>query len=88
MDSIIDDLEEILELVRSGRKAYPNWIALRNMYFRSDSPVRDCEKWAEDNGITVLFRFKEESLIHRVVEDVMFLPKRAHKNSYESLARD
>jgi hypothetical protein len=75
----MDDLEEILEAVRGGRKSYPNWVALRNMYFRGDSPVQDCEKWAEDNGINVLFRFKEEGLNFRVVEDVMFLPKRSSK---------
>ena len=75
----MDDLEEILEIVRNGKKAYPNWLALRNMYFRGDSPVEDCEKWAEAIGVVALFRFKEEGLNYRVVEDVMFLPKRSTK---------
>ena len=72
-------LDEILEKVKSGGKAYPNWLALRHTYFNTENPVKDCQDWAEKNGIVALFRFKEESFTHRTVEDVMFLPKRHAK---------
>jgi len=75
----MSQLDEILETVRSGKKAYPNWLALRHGYFKGDNPVKDCQEWAEKNGIVALFRFKEESLHHRVVEDVVFLPKRVRQ---------
>jgi len=74
-------LDEILQTVKSGRKAYPKWLALRHGYFTGDNPVKECEEWAARNGIVALFRFKEESFHHRVVEDVVFLPKRAQPPS-------
>lgn len=72
----MSQLDDILETVKQGRKAYPSWLALRHAYFTGATPIQDCQAWAEKNGISVLFRYKEESLTHRVVEDVMFMPKR------------
>ena len=70
------DLESILKKVKSGGRVIVEWPILRNTVFRSSNPVKEIEVWAEKNGVAVIISNSEESLTHRTVQDVTFLPKR------------
>lgn len=73
------DLESILEKVRNGGRVIVDWPIVRNTMFRSENPIKEIKDWAEQNGIAVIISNREESLTHRIVENVTFLPKRKAK---------
>ena len=68
-------LDHIIEKVSRGERHVEEWSFLRNVYFRGDTGLEDLKKWADDNGMAVLFDPPIVDFSPFKIETVMFMKK-------------